>query len=49
MNMKYNKPEVVEVGSAVDAIQSNLTKGPILGDAQNQGDFTTSAAYESDE
>jgi hypothetical protein len=47
--MKYSKPEIVEVGSAVDAIQSSLTKGPILGDSQNPNDFTGSAAYESDE
>ena len=47
--MTYRKPEIVEVGSAVDLIQSNLTKGPNLGDSRNQGDFTAAAAYEADE
>ena len=47
--MTYSKPEIVEVGSAVDVIQSSLTKGPYLGDSSNQGDFTASAAYEADE
>jgi hypothetical protein len=46
--MQYSKPEIVLVGSAVSAIQSNLTKGMQPGDSQG-GDFTISSAYESDE
>ena len=46
--MKYSKPEVVQVGSAVSAIQSNLAKGMQPIDSQ-AGDFTTNSAYESDE
>jgi hypothetical protein len=47
--MKYSKPEVVPVGSAVDVIQSNLAKGLNPIDSQGQGDYTTAAAYEADE
>jgi hypothetical protein len=47
--MKYSKPEIVEAGSAVDAIQSNLSKGMAPTDSQGQGDYTTSSAYEADE
>ena len=32
-----SKPEIVEVGAALDAIQWNLEKGPNLGDSQGQG------------
>lgn len=46
--MQYSKPEIVSVGSAVSAIQSNLTKGMQLGDSQG-GDFTNPSAYEADE
>lgn len=47
--MTYSKPEIVVLASAVDAIQSNLTKGPVMGDSQNQGTFTGPSAYEADE
>ena len=47
--MKYSKPEIVEVGEALDAIQWNLEKGPNMGDSQGQGDHTPTAAYQSDE
>lgn len=47
--MVYSKPEIFALGSAVVAVQSNLTKGPVMGDSLNQGDFTSSAAYEADE
>jgi hypothetical protein len=47
--MQYSKPEIVEMGSAVNAIQSNLAKGPIQGDSNDQGLYTAGAAYESDE
>jgi hypothetical protein len=47
--MTYSKPEIIALGLATVAIQSNLTKGPVMGDSQNQGDFTSSAAYEADE
>lgn len=47
--MEYSKPEIVEVGSAVDAIQWTLEKGPNLGDSQGQGDHTPTPAYEADE
>jgi hypothetical protein len=49
INMKYSKPEIVEAGSAVDAIQSNLSKGMAPTDSQGQGDYTVSSAYEADE
>jgi hypothetical protein len=48
ISMQYSKPEIVLVGSAVSAIQSNLAKGMQPGDSQG-GDFTISSAYESDE
>lgn len=47
--MQYSKPEVVEVGSAVDVIQSTLRKGSSPLDSLNDGDFTTSGAYQADE
>jgi len=44
--MKYEKPNVVEVGSAIDAVQHTLAKvaGPV-----EVTDLMTVNAYESDE
>jgi hypothetical protein len=47
--MKYSKPEIVLVGSAVEAIQSSLVKGGEPGDAMGQGDQTNPSAYQADE
>jgi hypothetical protein len=48
--MTYNKPEVVKLAGAVDAIQGN-PKGNIATDSQPEGhpNLGTVAAYESDE
>jgi hypothetical protein len=47
--MKYEKPEITRVESAIDTIQSvmNKTGGPI--DSLGQVHFVTAATYESDE
>lgn len=48
--MIYSKPELVSVGTAIDEIQSSLTKGPNPIDSTMGPDFQTSpAAYEADE
>lgn len=47
--MNYSKPEIVQVGSAVEAIQSNLSKSIPNTDAQSDGDLTGTSAYEADE
>jgi hypothetical protein len=47
--MKYSKPEIVQAGSAVEAIQSNLSKSMPSTDAQGDGDLTGTSAYEADE
>jgi hypothetical protein len=46
--MKYSKPEIVQVRSAVEAIEWNLSKNVQSTDAQG-GDYTASSAYQSDE
>jgi hypothetical protein len=48
-NMEYSKPEIVLVGSAVDAIQSSLDKGIVATDSTVPHEMTPSAAYEADE
>jgi hypothetical protein len=47
--MEYSKPEIVLVGSAVDAIQSSLDKGIVATDSTVPHEMTPSAAYEADE
>lgn len=47
--MENTKPEMIFVGSAVDAIQSNLDKGIVPADSANPTELTSSAAYEADE
>jgi|HubBroStandDraft_4_1064222.scaffolds.fasta_scaffold942334_1 hypothetical protein len=44
--MKYSKPHVVEVGSAVKVIESNLEKIDCVLDSPKP---STSCAYETDE
>jgi len=46
--MEYSKPQLTLVGSATDAIQSGLTKGPVEGD-HIAGPMTNPPAYEADE
>lgn len=46
--MKYCKPEIVRVGSAVEVIQSGLTKSSSGIDSQG-GEYTAPSAYQSDE
>ncbi len=46
--MTYRKPEIVQVGSAVEVIQSDLTKSLSGIDSQG-GEYTASSAYQSDE
>ena len=47
--MKYEKPEVTRVDSAIEAIQAFMSKigGPI--DSLGQAHLVTAAAYQSDE
>jgi hypothetical protein len=47
--MEYRKPEIVQVVSAVNAIQSILEKGPFMGDSEGQGTHTPTPAYVADE
>jgi hypothetical protein len=46
--MKHEKPEVVQLGSALSSIRSQQNKGEAYQDAPNEG-LATSAAYEADE
>jgi hypothetical protein len=46
--MEYTKPEVVLVGSAVETIQSSLTKNVKSPDSI-QGPLTAASAYQADE
>jgi len=49
--MTYNKPEVIVVNSAVDAIQSGIAKSDVYRDNVdgNHPMNATSTAYEADE
>jgi hypothetical protein len=44
--MKYQKPELTELGVACEAIASTTVKGPGPIDTE---DFPTNSAYEADE
>ncbi len=45
--MKYEKPELVQFGAAIDAVHSSTNKGTKVQD--NLDYLATSAAYEADE
>jgi hypothetical protein len=48
--MTYNKPELIQMGSATDAIQSILSKDETPFDhSQGQPALTSSSAYVADE
>lgn len=47
--MKYIKPELIEIGSALEAIQSNLSKGMQPNDQDLTDSFTNPSAYVADE
>ena len=47
--MTYEKPEVVQLGSALRSICSRQNKGEQFQDAPNEEGLATSAAYEADE
>jgi hypothetical protein len=49
--MKYNKPEVLVLASAVDAVQSNVKNSTSTSDVQTPftGQHGTLIAYEADE
>jgi hypothetical protein len=47
--MTYNKPEVLELASAVDAIQGSSNKGTKATEVIAPHGKLTSAAYEADE
>jgi hypothetical protein len=44
--MKYEKPAIVEVASAIEAVQGNTSKMAL---AVDLGQLTTVSAYQSDE
>jgi hypothetical protein len=44
--MKYTKPEIVELGNPIDAIQTTQKLGPL---EDNQARPTGCSAYEADE
>jgi hypothetical protein len=46
--MKYDKPDVVSMGQAVDMIATHTMKGQTL-PFDREPSLTTSAAYEADE
>ncbi len=45
--MRYEKPEVVTVASAVNVIQGSMNKGPFS--PSDDSTHATSTAYEADE
>jgi hypothetical protein len=47
--MEYRKPELTELGNAVEAIQSVLMKGPAEWDQAGEPLRTNPAAYHADE
>ena len=47
--MKYEKPEVIQLNSALRSIRSQQNKGVRFQDAPNEDGLATSAAYEADE
>jgi hypothetical protein len=47
--MEYRKPEVLLVLPAVEAIQSNLTKGMPFGDSNGGPLPSSGSAYQADE
>lgn len=47
--MEYCKPELTQLGSAKDAIQSTLMKGPLDWDQAGEPLHTNPAAYHADE
>jgi hypothetical protein len=44
--MKYEKPEIVVAGDAIQAVQGSLAK---ISPTDDNNDLTTVAAYQSDE
>jgi hypothetical protein len=47
--MKYEKPELIVAGEAVEAIQANLTKSNKTNDVDQMSPHTSAAAYSADE
>lgn len=47
--MKYEKPELVALGSAVDSVQSAKKPAPTGFDAEYNSHNMTATAYEADE
>ncbi len=47
--MMYEKPEVVKLANAVDAIHSELDKTSIQSDSEDGSAFVTNTAYQADE
>lgn len=45
--MKYEKPELVQFGAAIDTVHGSMNKGTQVQD--NDQFLATSAAYEADE
>jgi hypothetical protein len=49
ITMTYNKPEIVKMGEAVDAIQGQTFKSILVADSNPSTTHTAPAAYEADE
>lgn len=47
--MKYNKPEIVALATAVRGIQGQMTKSVLPADHTSSTVISTAAAYEADE
>lgn len=49
MTMNYNRPEIVKLAGAVDAIQGQMSKSILVADNRPSTTHTAPSAYEADE